>query len=360
MSADAVRTPLYRSANIGVEAAEFGTKQAIFVGFSPYNMPAERFGEAVFAKYRLNAIFVTARGPHWFQYADAPQAAMAIRRACAGYRRVITIGVSMGGYAALAFSGLLEPDIVLAFSPQFSIDRDKVPFERRWAKEARQIDADQGFVFDDMALCRRSRIIVISDPLGRDRKHVALIAARRPVEQLKLPLTGHKSLKIMAEMRLSSQFLRAAAAGDLDLAGFRRRFRERRADSPTYLRQTAKALQRRRAYVPGTLLRRITELEQVQAAADDRKLAAAPEDAARDARDFLRDLASPGFRGGRRLAGQFAKLVPAILRDGLQAEALAAIGAFGQGTGRRVRLAEAMRQALLAEGAEAPKLHRYA
>ena len=53
-------------------------------------------------------------------------------------RKTVTYGSSMGGYGALLFSGLLEPDAAVAISPQFSVRRGVVE-DRRWAGLASQL-----------------------------------------------------------------------------------------------------------------------------------------------------------------------------------------------------------------------------
>ena len=63
-----------------------------------------------------------------------------------GAERLVTIGSSAGGYAALAFGALMEADLVLAFSPQTMLDRawlDEVG-DDRWAGHFRNLDAVGG------------------------------------------------------------------------------------------------------------------------------------------------------------------------------------------------------------------------
>lgn len=47
--------------------------------------------------------------------------------------RIVAFGNSMGGTAALIFAGLRKLDAVLAIVPQYSVRRDLVPEEKRWA-----------------------------------------------------------------------------------------------------------------------------------------------------------------------------------------------------------------------------------
>lgn len=51
----------------------------------------------------------------------------------------LTYGASMGGYAATAFSELLNADRVLAFNPISTLNYDKVPWETRFKQPARNL-----------------------------------------------------------------------------------------------------------------------------------------------------------------------------------------------------------------------------
>ena len=122
-----IRRSIYHSKNYSIETMEFGSTDAVVVSFAERTHPTRLSGEKVFLKYRLNTVFVTSRGAHWYQYKDSPAAGRAVREYCTKYGRVITYGESMGAYGALAFSRLIEPNLVLAYSPQFSLDPVKVP-----------------------------------------------------------------------------------------------------------------------------------------------------------------------------------------------------------------------------------------
>jgi len=56
-------------------------------------------------------------------------------------RITVFTGNSAGGYAAILFGLLLDPDHVLAFSPQTFIDRRNrlLHWDRRWKKEVREV-----------------------------------------------------------------------------------------------------------------------------------------------------------------------------------------------------------------------------
>lgn len=69
---------------------------------------------------------------------NAPGQAEKTVSAITGYRdkhgidEVVTLGNSMGGFAALVLPDLMRIDVAIAFAPQFSAHHDLVPEETRW------------------------------------------------------------------------------------------------------------------------------------------------------------------------------------------------------------------------------------
>src|SRR2546430_8655962 len=57
--------------------------------------------------------------------------------------RMVVIGSSAGGYAALAFGTLLRADLVLSFAPQSTLDRESLDElgDQRWAGAFKALDA---------------------------------------------------------------------------------------------------------------------------------------------------------------------------------------------------------------------------
>lgn len=82
-----------------------------------------------------DVIFVRESPPAWYNSAD--ENLIATLAAAGTGKRVLTLGNSMGGFAAILFALLLPgPCRSLSFVPQLSIHRDEVPFEPRWKSHA--------------------------------------------------------------------------------------------------------------------------------------------------------------------------------------------------------------------------------
>ena len=55
-------------------------------------------------------------------------------------KKVIAMGNSMGGFMALSLSRVMPIDVTIAFSPQFSADKNDVPEETRWTYHRNKIE----------------------------------------------------------------------------------------------------------------------------------------------------------------------------------------------------------------------------
>jgi pimeloyl-ACP methyl ester carboxylesterase len=80
------------------------------------------WGERPLKKLGLPAYGIVTDGPNWFPAADALNALREPITASRKYKHIILYGYSMGAYGAIKYSSLFDNPIVLAFSPQFSID----------------------------------------------------------------------------------------------------------------------------------------------------------------------------------------------------------------------------------------------
>jgi tetratricopeptide (TPR) repeat protein len=195
----------------------------------------------------VSAVHVLCSGNDWFQYPDMDDCLAAIASYTAQFSFRITYGSSMGAYGALICSRALRADRVIAISPQFSIDRLKVPFERRWRAPAAAI----AFLRDDMAtgLAADAEVACIFDPRNRDRVHVKLLENLGAVWRFAAPYSGHPTGRFLVQTRslstLVRRLLNPAPLQQQDLAEFRRTVRERRRASPIYWANLSELLARR-------------------------------------------------------------------------------------------------------------------
>lgn len=143
------------------------------------------FGEGLFLSQGYNELHIMARNNHWYQVEDVT---IFLKEYYHKHKSktFFTYGSSMGGFAAVAFAPLLNA-ITISVSPQFSISRDAVDFEKRWSKEASQID----FIYN-IGLSKTSKGLLICDSASDDMKHANLILKSRPkFEVWKRAFLGH-------------------------------------------------------------------------------------------------------------------------------------------------------------------------
>lgn len=200
------------------------------------NPPVEKgFGESYLLKREISAVHFISKDNHWWQ---TPEPAIAIeelrKRGLIGGNQSITLyGSSMGGYAALILSKLIKPRRIVAFSPQYSIDEKRVPFERRWRSHAAKLSFDH----DDMAsgIDHRAEIKVVYDPFFQpDHQHVKLIEGHRPVDHVPLCFAGHNTARALEEVGIITRVIDGLLFGDFEARQFQKLYRQTRAQSSLF------------------------------------------------------------------------------------------------------------------------------
>ncbi|MBS7788965.1 tetratricopeptide repeat protein [Roseococcus sp. SDR] len=211
------------------------------------NPPVEKgFGETYLEKRGISAIHFISKKNHWWQTPETVEALESLRASGVFEGRRLTLyGSSMGGYAAMRFSRLLQPYQVVVFSPQFSIDAAKVPFETRWRNYAAKLD----FAADNMAegIDPKSRMLVLFDPMFRpDAKHVALFEALRPVERVIIPFAGHNTARLLSEVGIITAVTGSLIQGGFDCRQFTGLYRRERCTGALFWHGLAETLRAHR------------------------------------------------------------------------------------------------------------------
>ena len=138
---------LHQDAALEIRALE-GRGDGGMIVFTSYHANAAKRGLLEFASSASDGgarhcIFVTDRRQGWFQGEGLAQA---ILRAVSDYvrhhglRRLMTVGVSMGGYGALSFAAALGAGRALALAPQFCPRPQTFPADRRWIETRSRIE----------------------------------------------------------------------------------------------------------------------------------------------------------------------------------------------------------------------------
>jgi hypothetical protein len=202
------------------------------------------FGTRFLIKNSFDVIAIRTSVDHW--YHDIPHTLMLdISNFLIGmdknYSIRSTYGSSMGGYAAIRFSGELSANSVCAISPLFDISQ---AWDRRWAADAKVIG--EFTAISAAHLSDRCIYTVIYDPYSEDQKHIAELAAVIPndqLHQLKIEGSGHPSGKFLNQVGALHPITLAALAG-IRAHRPNRQIRAARAASPSYFFDLAQSLVR--------------------------------------------------------------------------------------------------------------------
>jgi hypothetical protein len=102
-----------------------GSSDFLVVTFGDLLSPANGksfFADSVMQKKDLNCLGFMSKHPNWYPEQSMQLAISSIASVLLKFPKVITYGGSMGGYAAIKYSALLNASAVLALCPQWTID----------------------------------------------------------------------------------------------------------------------------------------------------------------------------------------------------------------------------------------------
>lgn len=228
--------PLFRSSDLLVRKVGAHGDECCVVTFDSFTdfrtLDRPGFGEAFLDGAGVDAIHVIPRENAWYQHAEMLDAMASVHAATRHYRRVVTYGSSMGGYAALRFAGVAGAHAALALSPQYSIDPTVAPWEERWSESSRHFTPvwESRLPFPAM-----DQAYVAYDPLNIDRKHIALIAAAMKIEPVRLPGGGHPVTGYLSETKMLKHLILSVCRNDLDVPAFIRDVGRRQQRSAQFL-----------------------------------------------------------------------------------------------------------------------------
>ena len=182
-------------------------------------------------KAGVSLLGIMATRKDWYRNPDTAALITALREAglFSRFRRVVFIGASMGGFAALAYLPLVPGAAALAFSPQSTLARNLARFDRRYRYAARKWDWSSPDHLDAAeAGCSGAEVTLVYDPyVTEDRAH-ALRIAGPGVRHLPVPLTGHRAIRMIKEIGGLQDLIEGVLSGTLDIPAFYRTFRARR------------------------------------------------------------------------------------------------------------------------------------
>jgi pimeloyl-ACP methyl ester carboxylesterase len=143
------------------------------------------------------------------------------------FQKVIFIGGSMGGYAALAFSSLVPNSTVIALNPQVSLGSHIVPWENRFPVGRAQ-SWDGRYADASLEAKVAKQVWLVYDPFCvPDRLHADFLRFSN-VHHCHIPFVGHRTPLWLKEMGILKDFMAMAIDGTLTDGHFHKLAKKRR------------------------------------------------------------------------------------------------------------------------------------
>lgn len=173
------------------------------------------FADTPLKKLGLSTIGFMAKRGNWFPKKSVLLASEKTLPIVSRYTKNIMYGGSMGGYAALKYSKLLQADVVISLCPQWSID----PIECNGNKSGYESYFEpsmtgMGIIKNDLA----GKLFAFYDPRhSNDSFHMRNIRQLGfPIEVIHVPHSGHHITTVLAGTTPISELIEKAETGDLE------------------------------------------------------------------------------------------------------------------------------------------------
>ena len=202
------------------------------------------FGQKFLVQAGFDAMFVLPKQLDWYQTPEL--ATFFLQRAADGffkkYKRIVTYGSSMGGFAALAYSKYVGATHVIALQPRTTL----IHSQARWRSSfSRRMTIRQNGPLADAldGLNNTAAVSVFFDPFfKRDAIHASRLIGKGPnIRLLKIPFVGHTVPSFLAQTGQLQTVFNMALAPEFDAKYFYRLTRQRR-NYAVYHRRLSQAL----------------------------------------------------------------------------------------------------------------------
>jgi hypothetical protein len=201
-------------------------------------------------KHDFNVIGIMPKQKSWFPESSMRQMFAAIEDLIAPFKTRIGYGGSMGGYAAIKYSNLLDLKRVVALVPQYSINPEDVEDPRYNMFFHAELNANMQIQPQDVS-AEREYIVVYDPYCPEDRaQYVKLEQVLPHIHTLNLPFTGHDAIAVLASSELLHDFL----LHDFDATYFYKKIRQVKKNSKFYYRKVIENLLPRHKNALGSIL----------------------------------------------------------------------------------------------------------
>lgn len=207
--------------------------------------------EKSLAKFEFNVLGIMPKHKSWFPKSSMWNMLQSIAELIAPFQQRIAYGGSMGGYAAIKYSNLLNVQRVVAMVPQYSIDPEDVEDARY--NMFYQPELNEGMRIEAEDVSQEREYILVYDPYcTEDRAHYLKLEAVLPQHHvLHLPFTGHDAIAVLASSELLYDFL----LHEYDESYFYQKMRRVKKNSKFYYRKVIENILPRHRFALGRILK---------------------------------------------------------------------------------------------------------
>ncbi|KGT46609.1 hypothetical protein ABEF79_01730 [Acinetobacter sp. ANC 7454] len=202
-------------------------------------------------KFDFNVLGIMPKDKSWFPQGSMWNMLEAVTELIAPFKKRIAYGGSMGGYAAIKYSNLLDVQRAVAMVPQYSIDPEDVHDARYNMFFQSELNADMRVKPEDVS-SKREYIIIYDPHYAQDRAHYQKLKEVLPAHHvLHLAFTNHDAIAVLASSELVNDFL----LHEFDASYFYQKMRRVKKNSKFYYRKVIENLLPRHRMALGRILK---------------------------------------------------------------------------------------------------------
>lgn len=171
------------------------------------------YAEKPLAKYSSNVVSFMAKSPNWYPQDSMNKAIHAIGEIVDSFEYKIAYGGSMGGYAAIKYSNLLNVNRVVSLDPQFSINPHDIDDKTYVEYFNNENHSKMRIVKNDISsICD---YYIMYDPFYPvDQKHIdKILSVNKNMNLIRIRFSAHSSTAITA----NSEFLKYLLFSKIDI-----------------------------------------------------------------------------------------------------------------------------------------------
>jgi|GEM_PF-1524620 len=170
------------------------------------------FGAPVVRKLGITCVGVTAKVDHWYISPDTLEVQKHILNFTEKFSNTVIIGISMGAYAALSWSKILNADTVFSMAPKWSLDPEECPVHEYYlTHNFRENMKGMGIRKEQV----QGRLFVAYDPLDEgDWEQSQLLSEKIPeINIVNTYYSGHVVAHSLSGSNLFGEIIAALAHG---------------------------------------------------------------------------------------------------------------------------------------------------